>query len=143
MAFLILIKRGLLPFPEFFGFFQLGKVQNFTASFSSSELSAHRMAPGGVIAHQRGRRALQLIRAECSSNGSWRSHSALAESSRTPAHMMSDRQPRCRRVSLRSAGYDCANNATVRVLKDGDQEPTIRGRGRLGPRAGNPKRNRP
>ena len=33
----------------------------------------------------RSRRALQLIRAECSSNGSWRSHPALAGSSRTPA----------------------------------------------------------
>ena len=30
---------------------QLGKVQNFPASFSSSELSAHQMAPCGVIAH--------------------------------------------------------------------------------------------
>ena len=35
------------------------------------------MAPSGVIAHWRGRRALQLIRAECSSNGSSRSHRAL------------------------------------------------------------------
>ena len=34
-----------------FGFFQLGKVQNFPAGFSSSELSAHQMAPSGVIAH--------------------------------------------------------------------------------------------
>ena len=51
MAFLILTKRGLLPFPEFFGFFQLGKVHNFQASFTSSELSAHQMAPGGVIPH--------------------------------------------------------------------------------------------
>ena len=42
-----------------FGFFQLGKVQNFTASFSSSELSAHQMAPSGVIAHKRVRPALQ------------------------------------------------------------------------------------
>ena len=38
--------------PDFFGFFELGKVQNFPASFSSSELSAHQMAPsGGVLAH--------------------------------------------------------------------------------------------
>ena len=43
------------------------------------------MAPGGLFSHWRSRRALQLIRAECSSNGSWRSHPALAESSRTPA----------------------------------------------------------
>ena len=35
----------------FFGIFRARKVQNFTASFSSSELSAHQMAPGGVIAH--------------------------------------------------------------------------------------------
>ena len=35
----------------FFGFLQLGKVQNFPASFSSSELSAHQMAPTGVTAH--------------------------------------------------------------------------------------------
>ena len=34
-----------------FGFFQLGKVQNFPASRSSSELGAHQMAPSGVIAH--------------------------------------------------------------------------------------------
>ena len=34
-----------------FGFFQLGKVQNFPASRSSSELSSHQMAPSGVIAH--------------------------------------------------------------------------------------------
>ena len=36
-----------------FWIFQLGKVQNFPASFSSSELSAHQMAPSGVIAHWR------------------------------------------------------------------------------------------
>ena len=37
-----------------------GEVQNFHACFSSSELSAHQMAPGGVIAHKRSRPALQL-----------------------------------------------------------------------------------
>ena len=41
--------------------FRAGKVQNFPASFSSSELSAHQMAPGGVIPHWRSRRALQLL----------------------------------------------------------------------------------
>ena len=29
MAFLIVTKRGLWPFPEFFELFLLGKVQNF------------------------------------------------------------------------------------------------------------------
>ena len=52
-----------------------------------SEMGAHQMAPGGLIAHSRSRRALQLIRAERSPNGSWRSHPALAESSRTPARV--------------------------------------------------------
>ena len=42
---------GFSGFPGFPGFFQLGKVQNFPASFSSSELSAHQMAPSGVIEH--------------------------------------------------------------------------------------------
>ena len=70
----------------FFRFFQLGKVQNFPARLtsselrlikchlagylrtggvvahsSSSELSAHQMAPAGVITHWRSRRALQLV----------------------------------------------------------------------------------
>ena len=35
-----------------------GEVQNFPASFSSSELSARQMAPSGAIAHWRSRRAL-------------------------------------------------------------------------------------
>ena len=35
------------------------------------------MAPGGVIGRQRSRRAFEPIRAERSSNGSWRSHPAL------------------------------------------------------------------
>ena len=38
-------------------FSRSAKVQELPASPSSSELSAHRMAPGGVIAHLRGRRA--------------------------------------------------------------------------------------
>ena len=49
------INGSLAAFSElsgFFGFFFLGKVQNFTASFSSSELSAQ-MAPSGVIPHWR------------------------------------------------------------------------------------------
>ena len=29
-------------------------------------------------------------------------------------------RPRCRRVTSRTAGYDCVNNATVRELKGGD-----------------------
>ena len=37
-----------------------GEVQNFTASFSSFELSAHQMAPSGAIAHWRSRPALVL-----------------------------------------------------------------------------------
>ena len=51
----------------------------------------------------RSRPALELIRAERSSNGSWRSHKR------------SNRQlhPRCSRVTSRSAGYDCVNNATL------------------------------
>ena len=51
----------------------------------------------------RSRPALELIRAERSSNGSWRSHKR------------SNRQlhPRCRRVTSGSAGYDCVNNATL------------------------------
>ena len=36
-----------------------GEVQNFPASFSSSELSAHQMAPNRVIAHKRSHPALQ------------------------------------------------------------------------------------
>ena len=35
------------------------KFKKLTASRSSSELSAHQMAPSGVIAHKRGRRALE------------------------------------------------------------------------------------
>ena len=42
---------GRSQFFRIFGLFQLGKVQNFPASISSSELSAHQMAPSGVIAH--------------------------------------------------------------------------------------------
>ena len=38
-----------------------GEVRNFPASFSSSELSAYHMAPSGVIAHKRSRRALGLV----------------------------------------------------------------------------------
>ena len=49
--------------------FRARKLQNFSVSFSSSELSTHQVAPNGVIAHWQNRRALQLIRAECSSNG--------------------------------------------------------------------------
>ena len=40
-------------------FSRSAKVQQLPASRSSSELSAHQMAPGGVIAHQRGRPALE------------------------------------------------------------------------------------
>ena len=41
------------------------------------------MSPSGVPPHWRSRRAPQLMRAECSSNGSSRSHPALTKSSRT------------------------------------------------------------
>ena len=59
-GFLIVTKRGLWPFPEYFlKLFQLGKVQKFPASFSSSELSARQMAPSGVIPHWRSHPALQ------------------------------------------------------------------------------------
>ena len=40
-------------------FSRSAKVQKLPASRSSSELSAHQMAPSGVIAHWRGRRALE------------------------------------------------------------------------------------
>ena len=40
-------------------FSRSAKVQKLPASRSSSELSAHQMAPSGVIAHKRGRRALE------------------------------------------------------------------------------------
>ena len=45
--------RRIQPFRVFgfFELFQLGKVQNFPASFSSPELSAHQMTPAGVIPH--------------------------------------------------------------------------------------------
>ena len=77
------INGSLSGFSGFLWIFRARKVQNFPASFSSSELSAHQMAPSGVIAHWRSPCGLQPIRAERSSNGSWRSHSALAESLRT------------------------------------------------------------
>ena len=38
------------------------KVQKLTASRSSSELSAHQMAPNGVIAHLRARPALEPMK---------------------------------------------------------------------------------
>ena len=41
-------------------FSRSAKVQKLPASRSSSELSAHQMAPSGVIAHWRGRPALEL-----------------------------------------------------------------------------------
>ena len=99
----ILVRRArhgddLLDFPDFRG---MKSSKNSPLVLISYELSAHQMAPGGVIGH-------------------WRSHmrtpTHMPESSRTRVHMRSDRQlhPRCGRVTSRTAGYDCANNATVR-----------------------------
>ena len=68
-----------------FWIFRARKVYKLPARLISSELRAHQMSLSGVPSHWRSRRALQLIRAECSSNGSCWSHPALAESSRTPA----------------------------------------------------------
>ena len=60
-----------------FRIFRARKVQKLPAWLISSELRAHQMSPSGVPPHWRSRRALQFIRAECSSNGSCRSHPAL------------------------------------------------------------------
>ena len=49
--------------------------------------------------------------------------------------------PRCRRVTSRSAGYDCVNNATVCEGRRPKNRPYEKGR--LGPQAGIPKRLRP
>ena len=84
-------SRRLWPFPEFSRFSRDEKVQKLPAKLISSELGAHQMSPCGVAPHWRSRPALQP-----------------------------DRQPRCRRVTSRSAGYDCVNNAIVSELKGGD-----------------------
>ena len=49
------------PVLHTFSLYLCGEVPKFPASFSSSELSAHQMAPGGAIAHWRSRRALELM----------------------------------------------------------------------------------
>ena len=76
-------SRRLWPIPEFSGFSRDEKVQKTP-------------------------REVDFIRGESSSNVPWRGSFALAESSRTPSHMMSDRQPtlwqsylKVRRVRLR------------------------------------------
>ena len=89
---------GRLQFFRIFrilGFFELEKFKNSPARLISSELRAHQMSPSGVPPHWRSRRALQLIRAECSSNGSCWSHPALAESSRTPTSVACPRLLQC------------------------------------------------
>ena len=43
--------RGLWPIPEFPDISRDEKVQELPASLIASELSAHQIAPGGVIAH--------------------------------------------------------------------------------------------
>ena len=117
-----------------FSIFQLGKVQKLPASRSSSELSAHQMPPSGVIAHLRGRRALQLIRAECSSNGCPKSVrrspvllcrgerpiGLLVKWSEFLSHSYLHQAPflccnhAVERVTSKAAGYDCVIKATVR-----------------------------
>ena len=61
------------------------------------------MAPGGVSPHWRSRRALEPIRAERPLNGSWRSLSALAESSRTPAVGTAQSAGRCNFATIKRA----------------------------------------
>ena len=51
--------------------------------------------------------------------------------------------PRCRRVTSRTAGYDCENNATVSELEGGDPRTDHSKKGTTRTRAGIPKRLRP
>ena len=69
--------ESIRSFSWIFWIFRARKVQKFTASFSSSELSAHQMAPGGVIPH-------------------WRSPCALVP----PSSSMPLLHPRCRKSYL-------------------------------------------
>ena len=88
LAFLIVSERRLSRIPEFSGFSRDEGVQNLPAGLISSELSAHQMSPSGVASQWRSRPALQPT---------W-----------CPIVNL-----RSRRVTSRSAGYDCVNNATV------------------------------
>ena len=119
---------------DFLDFSSSEKFKNSPLVAASSELSAHQMAPSGVIAHWRGRRALQLIRAECSSNGcpkSVRRSPVLPCRGERPIGLLDKwseflshsnllQAPflccthAVERVTSRAAGYDCENNATVR-----------------------------
>ena len=78
------------------------------------------MGPGGLFSHWRSRRALQLIRAECSLNGSWRSHPALAGSSRTPASVAWG-------ARIRELLNDIFLVSSVSVVANGQRERLLRG----------------
>ena len=102
------------------GFSRNEKVQKLPARVISSELSAHQMQPSGLTPHWRSRSALQLA---CGPIVSC-TH-AVDEFPRGPQGTTASTTPPF--VSRRAA----------------TQEPTIRNSGRLGPRAGIPKRLRP
>ena len=104
-------KSVFLELSDFFGLFPLGKVQNYPASFSSSELSAHQMAPRGVIAHSS---SSELSAHQMAPSGvipHWRSPCALEPPS-LALHVLfgCGKETSCRRSSVRRVMHSLAGN---------------------------------
>ena len=127
-------KSVFSEFEDFFGFFQLGKVHNFTASFSSSELSAHQMAPSGVVAHSSSSELSAHHMAPSGVIPHWRSPCALEPPS-LAQHVLFryGKETSCRRSSMRRvmrllATPDTQNARSTWLAQSRQKVPSLSGK---------------